>query len=80
MPQPIGPGIGGVSEPVFTAAGGGEAILDAKRVVSTISKVAGWLDGITGRKKAVISERWVQYDPEKLALELRPSGRLAVRI
>jgi VWFA-related protein len=75
LPQPIGPAIGGVSAPVFTAAGGMESSLDGKRVVSTISKVAGWLDGITGRKKAVIfvSDGFT-YDSRSLAVEFRPSG------
>src|SRR5687768_3691493 len=77
LPQPIGPAIGGTSAPTFTAAGGMEEIVDGNRVITTLSRVAAWLDGITGRKKAVIfvSDGFV-YDPHKLALDVRPSGRI----
>jgi VWFA-related protein len=77
LPQPIGPAIGGVSDPVFTAAGGMEAIGDGNRVMIALSKMTAWLDGVTGRKKAVIlvSDGFT-YDSTKLALDMRPSGRI----
>jgi VWFA-related protein len=77
LPQPIGPAIGGVSAPTFTAAGGMEAIDGGKRVMTTLSRAAAWLDGITGRKKAVIlvSDGFV-YDSNQLALDTRLSGRI----
>ena len=79
LPQPTGPGIAGLStapdEPAFTAAGGMEEIGGGNAVMSTLSRVAGWLDGITGRKKAVIlvSDGFT-YDSTKLADDVRPSG------
>ena len=54
LPQPIGPCIGGPCGPTFTAAGGREEIAGGDGVMTTLSTVAAWLDGITGRKKAVI--------------------------
>ena len=84
LPQFTGPSIGGGSEPAIPTSADPVVlpffttpIVDATRVVSTIGKVAGWLDGITGRKKTVIfvSDGFV-YDQAKLALELIPSGRI----
>ena len=45
--------------------------------MTTLSRGAAWLDGITGRKKAVIlvSDGFT-YNRAKLALDTRPSGRL----
>jgi len=75
LPQPMGPGIGGVSAPTFTGVGGEG--LDGKRLMRLLSKVAGWLDGITGRRKTVIfvSTGFV-YTEEYLALDLLPTGQL----
>ena len=54
LPQPIGPCIGRVHRrPTFTAAGGMESSL-TDAVMCGLSRVTAWLDGITGRKKAVI--------------------------
>ena len=59
LPQPIGPGIGGrvstaPDEPVFTAAGGREVASSGRQVMRGLTTVAAWLDGMTGRKKAVV--------------------------
>ena len=84
VPLLTGPSIGGSSEPAIPSSADPvvlplftNPIIDATHVVSAISKVAGWLDGITGRKKAVIfvSDGFV-YDQKRLALEFRPSGLL----
>jgi VWFA-related protein len=88
LPQPIGPGKlpspgtqgadpGGASDPAFTAAGGIEEVTEGDRVMTTLGKVAAWLDGINGRKKAVIvvSDGFV-YDSTKLADDVRPTGRI----
>jgi VWFA-related protein len=86
LPQPVGPleltfasptDPGGPSAPAFTAAGGIEEISEGDRVMTTLGKVASWLDGINGRKKAVIlvSDGFV-YDSTKLADDVRPTGRI----
>jgi len=78
-PQPTSPDSGGgvLSGPLFTAAGGIEDVTEGDRVMTTLGKVAGWLDGINGRKKAVImvSDGFV-YDSTRLADDVRPTGRI----
>ena len=61
----------------FTAAGGMD-VRWRKQVMTALSTVAAWLDGITGRKKAVILvERWVRRTGStKIADDIRPSGRI----
>jgi VWFA-related protein len=74
LPQPIGPGIGGQSEPLFTL-GRTEAVGDGDRAMATLRKVAAWLDRVTGRKKAVIlvSDGFA-YDLRNIVLDTRRSG------
>jgi len=81
LPQPTGPAIAGFSTapdaPAFTAAGGMEATGGGNAVMSALSRVAAWLDGITVRKKAVIlvSDGFT-YDSTMLADDIRPSGQI----
>src|SRR5262245_42534768 len=78
-PQPTSPDSGGgvLSGPQFGATGVVETVTEGDRVMTTLGKVAGWLDGINGRKKAVIvvSDGFV-YDPTRLADDVRPTGRI----
>jgi VWFA-related protein len=75
LPQPMAPGPG-PSAPLFTL-GASEAVGDSHRAMSTLSGVAAWLDGVTGRRKAVVlvSDGFA-YDPRQLALDTLASGRL----
>jgi VWFA-related protein len=78
-PQPLAPIVGSTPDPLptFTAAGNRESLADGNVTVTTLGRVAAWLNGITGRKKAVIfvSDGFV-YDPARLADEVRPTGRI----
>jgi len=80
-PQPLEPVVIGVNAcdplPTFTAAGNRESLADGNVTVNTLGRVATWLNGISGRKKAVIfvSDGFV-YDPTRLADDVRPTGRI----
>ena len=44
--------------------------------MATVKEVSAWLHCIPGRKKAVILvSDGIEYDPRKIVLEARPSGR-----
>ena len=74
LPQPMGPGLAGPNEPLFTL-GNAEAVVGGQGAMATVENVAAWLDRITGRKKAVILvSDGVEYDPRKIVLATRPSG------
>ena len=82
LPQPIGPCIGGPCAPTFTAAGGREFFSNGRQVMRGLSTVAAWLDGITGRKKAVvlISDGF-PYALDQLVLDTRPGiGRMNLSV
>jgi VWFA-related protein len=89
VPQPIGPAAPSApgadfapSEPVFLAAGGREAISDGRQVMRGLTNVAAWLDGIAGRKKAVILiSDGFPYELHELALDTRPGiGRTNLNV
>jgi VWFA-related protein len=76
LPQPVGPGIAGSSEPLFTL-GNAEEVFGAVGEMATIKKVAAWLDRIPGRKKAVILvSDGNEYDPRQILADTRPSGEI----
>ena len=84
LPQPVGPAAPAAAgpgadlnnvppnEPVFTAAGGRENISSGRQVMRGLTTVAAWLDGMTGRKKAVVLiTDGFPYAIDDLALDTR---------
>ena len=91
LPQPVGP-VAPASPfqpdnvapapPTFTAAGGSEFASSGRQVMMELTKVAGWLDGMTGRKKAlVLITDGFPYTLEDLALDTRAGiGRMNLSV
>ena len=91
LPQPIGPvapadatQINNVAPApaTFTAAGGREFASNGRQVMMELTTVAAWLDGMTGRKKAVVLiTDGFPYALDDLALDTRPGiGRMNLSV
>ena len=85
LPQPVGPANPfsiASDEPVFTAAGGREFASSGRQVMRGLTSVAARLDGITGRKKAVVLiTDGFPYGLDELTVDTRPGiGRMNLSV
>ena len=80
LPQPVSPGIGGSSEPLFTL-GNTDATFSGIVGMAMVREVSAWLARIPCRKKSVILvSDGFEYDPRKTVLASGEIGRTNVTL